>query len=139
MAINPYLNFNGNAKEVMTYYTKVFNLEPPEIMYFSELPPDPNFSVPQDMGHLVMHGSITIDGDKIMFSDTVEAFGSVVTFGDNITIMYNSRDMKGLERLFVLLAEGGKITMPFAETFWSKGYGMLVDQFGVGWQLNFDE
>ena len=26
--------------------------------------------------------------------------------------------------------------MPFAQTFWSPGYGMLVDRFGVPWEIN---
>ena len=26
--------------------------------------------------------------------------------------------------------------MPFSETFWSPGYGGLVDKFGVPWMVN---
>ena len=32
--------------------------------------------------------------------------------------------------------EGGKVVMDFAETFWSPGYGSLVDRFGVPWMVN---
>ena len=31
---------------------------------------------------------------------------------------------------------GRQVTMPFAATFWAKGFGMLVDRFGVSWMVN---
>jgi hypothetical protein len=34
------------------------------------------------------------------------------------------------------LAQGGHITMPFQKTFWTDGFGMLVDKFGVPWMVN---
>jgi PhnB protein len=29
--------------------------------------------------------------------------------------------------------------MPFGKTFWSKGFGMCVDQFGISWMVNVPE
>jgi PhnB protein len=29
--------------------------------------------------------------------------------------------------------------MPFAQTFWSSGFGMLVDRFGIPWMVNCDQ
>lgn len=26
--------------------------------------------------------------------------------------------------------------MPFAETFWSPGFGSLIDRFGIPWMIN---
>ncbi len=40
------------------------------------------------------------------------------------------------ERRFNALAEGGKVNMPFRKTFFSKGFGMCVDQFGIPWMIN---
>jgi len=40
------------------------------------------------------------------------------------------------ERVFSALAQNGKIQMPFQETFWAKGFGMLIDQFGTPWMVN---
>jgi len=33
------------------------------------------------------------------------------------------------------LADGGTVTMPFAETFWAARFGMLVDKFGTPWMV----
>jgi PhnB protein len=40
------------------------------------------------------------------------------------------------KRIFDDLAQGGKITMPFEKTFWSPGFGMVVDRFGTPWMVN---
>jgi len=40
------------------------------------------------------------------------------------------------ERIFAALSEGGNITMPIAETFWSQRFGSFVDQFGISWMVN---
>jgi len=39
-------------------------------------------------------------------------------------------------RTFAALAEGGRINMPFQTTFWSPGFGVLVDRFGTPWEIN---
>jgi PhnB protein len=38
--------------------------------------------------------------------------------------------------LFNALAKNGKVNMPFSETFWSPGFGMCVDRFGIPWMVN---
>jgi PhnB protein len=45
-------------------------------------------------------------------------------------------DAKQGEKLFKALAEKGKVQMPFEKTFWSSGFGMLVDRFGIPWMVN---
>ncbi len=47
--------------------------------------------------------------------------------------------MKEGEQLFKALSEGGTVTMPYAATFWSPGFGMLEDKFGVPWMVNVDQ
>jgi PhnB protein len=40
------------------------------------------------------------------------------------------------ERIFAGLADGGTVTMPLAQTFWSERFGMLVDRYGIPWMVN---
>jgi PhnB protein len=42
------------------------------------------------------------------------------------------------DRIFNALAEGGKVQMPLAETFWAKRFGMAIDKFGIPWMVNCD-
>ena len=39
------------------------------------------------------------------------------------------------EEVFAALGEGGRVKMPLAETFWAEQYGIVLDQFGVTWEI----
>ena len=43
------------------------------------------------------------------------------------------------ERIFHVLSENGTVQMPIQETFWARRFGMLVDQFGTPWMVNYEE
>jgi PhnB protein len=51
-------------------------------------------------------------------------------------VNYTVRDVAEAERVFAALADGGEVTMPIAETFWSPRFGMCVDRFGTPWMVN---
>jgi PhnB protein len=38
-------------------------------------------------------------------------------------------------KIFEALAAGGKVTMPQTKTFFSARFGMVVDKFGVTWNV----
>ena len=40
------------------------------------------------------------------------------------------------ERIFKELSASGKVEMPFQKTFWSPGFGMTTDRFGIPWMGN---
>ena len=40
-----------------------------------------------------------------------------------------------LKGLFDKLAYNGEVTMAFEKTFYSDGFGMLVDRFGTPWMV----
>jgi PhnB protein len=43
------------------------------------------------------------------------------------------------KKVFDALSAGGNVTMPFDKTFWSEGFGMLVDRFGAPWMVSGPE
>ena len=45
------------------------------------------------------------------------------------------RDFYGIEPPSFLVLTG-TLRLPFQKTFWSPGYGLLVDRFGVPWEIN---
>jgi PhnB protein len=51
-------------------------------------------------------------------------------------VMIQVEDPAEAERLFNALAEGGTVTMPLQQTFWATHYGVLVDRFGIPWEIN---
>lgn len=43
------------------------------------------------------------------------------------------------ERVYGAHSEGGKVTMPLAETFRAQKFGMFVDRFGTPWMVNCEK
>ena len=85
--------------------------------------------------------------DRIMNAQLELPGGSLLSAGDapahipyegikGVSIVLNYDTVDEAESIFNILAEGGKVTMPFSPTFWAVKFGMLVDKFGVPWIIN---
>ena len=136
MAVDVYLNFNGNCREAVEFYAEVFETEEPRIMAFGDAPPNPEFNLPDEAKHLVMHALLNIQGSNVMFSDVFP--GMPFTVGNNISLTLVSKDVEEIKTIFNKLKVGGTVSMELQETFWSKCYGMLTDKMGIQWQLSYD-
>lgn len=136
MAVDVYLVFNGNCREAVEFYAKVFKTEAPQIMTFGESPPNPEYQLPEEAKNRVMHARLTIDGSNVMFSDTFP--GQPFVEGNNITLALISKNIDDIKSWYEQLKDGGTIGMELQETFWSKLYGQVTDKFGIHWQLNYD-
>ncbi len=106
-------------------------------MAFGDTPPDAGFPLTEETKNLVMHALLNIQGSKVMFSDVPPGMSFVV--GNNISLVIVSKNMDEVKTLFNQLKEGGTVGMDLQKTFWSQCYGSLTDQFGIGWQISFDD
>lgn len=89
--------------------------------------------VPAEQANLIMHAALTFEGNLLMASDDPTGnFGPV----QGIHVNYTVPDVAEAERVFEALADGGEVTMPLSETFWSPKFGMCVDRFGTPWMVN---
>ena len=131
MNIIPHLNFDGQCKEAFEFYAELLDGEIKFSMTWGEMPGADQF--PPETHKLIMHTTLEVDGDFIMGADSRP--GSY-TEPKGITVSIGVKDKDKAERVFNALCEGGKVTMPFAETFWSSGFGMCVDRFGIPWMVN---
>lgn len=131
MRINPYLNFNGQCEEALTFYAKTLGGKINALMRYAGTPAEEHCS--KDMANQIIHGCITIDGMHIMASDCPPEMFSPMK---GMTVALHIDDVAEAERAFNALAEGGTVEMPFQPTFWAKGYGSLTDKFGTPWMVN---
>ncbi len=127
--INPYLTFNGNCEEAMSFYKNVFNAEL-EIMRFDGSP----VPVTDDYKSKVMHATLTFDDAILMASDGRP--DQPATMGDAYSISIGTMDIEKATKWFSDLGKGGQVIMPFEKTFWGAQFGMLVDTYGVQWMIN---
>jgi PhnB protein len=136
MAVNVYLTFNGNCREAAEYYAEVFGTEKPQIMTFGDAPPNPEYPLPEEAKHLVMHTRLSVSGSNLMFSDVFPDMPFVA--GNNFSLAVVSNDMDELKTYFNKLKQGGTVRMELQETFWSKCYGSVTDKFGIEWQISHE-
>jgi PhnB protein len=133
--INPYLNYTGNCEEAFNFYRSVFG---GEFTYFSRMGDIPEMEVNDQDKNKVMHVSLPIGENILMGSDVPSSMDSSTAIGNNISISVNLDNSDEARRIFEALAEGGVITMPLGETFWSPLFGMCIDKFGIPWMVGVD-
>lgn len=137
MAVNLFVNFNGNCREAVDFYAQVFGTETPKYMTYGEAPPDPKApALPEAAKNLIMYTQLDIGGSILMFMDVFPGMQLVV--GNNIVLSVGSKDMEEIKTLFNKMKVGGTVTMELQETFWSKSFGSVVDKFGVSWMFSQD-
>jgi PhnB protein len=141
MRIHPYLNFDGNAKEAMEFYAKVFGVELGQVNYFKDMPPQEGVpGVPEEEANRVMHVGIEIAPKTwIMASDTSPARGHRLTYGNNNYIMIEPDNLDEAKRLFEELSEGGEVEMELQKMFWGDYFASFKDKFGVLWMINLED
>lgn len=133
-AIVPYLNFNGNAAEALSFYEKAFDGKVLFQQSFGDSPMADQ--TPESLKNKVMHASFQAGELKFMVSDSMP--GQEVQPGSNLSLSLNFLSVADIDKTFSLLSEGGQVTMPLQDTFWGARFGMLTDRFGINWMFNHD-
>ena len=129
--LNPYLFYAGNCETAFKYYEKVLGGKIEFMMRADEGPadmkPEPGFE------KKIMHARMSIGSNVLMASDAPpDHFHKPQGFAVSITV----KDPAEAERKFNALCEGGSVNMAFSKTFFSRGFGMCLDQFGIPWMVN---
>ena len=133
MQVNPYVFFNGNCEDALNFYHDALGAQTHMLMRYSDSPEPGNN--PPGSDKLIMHARVQIGDSVVMFSDAV--MGEPVKH-DGFSLSIGSKDVAQAQRMFDALAAGGEVQMPFAKTFWSPGFGMLKDKFGIAWMVNVE-
>jgi PhnB protein len=139
--INPYLMFNGNCLEAFNFYKSVFGGEFITIQKFKDLPPSEDFKIDTKLGDRIMHISLPINKEKdnvLMGCDSNPEYGEVPVVS-NVTLSFSADSKSIADKVFSSLSEGGKVSMPLADTFWGSYFGMCEDKFGTSWMVSFDK
>ncbi len=130
MKLHPYISFDGNAEEVLNFYTKIFNGNIEMMMRFGEAP----FPTDEKDANKVMHARISFDDNVIIISDRMRK--TDLPDSINVQLFLHLNDEQRLEYIFSELAQGGTVIMPLAIQFWGNKYGIVKDKFGIDWMLD---
>jgi PhnB protein len=128
--LNPYISFDGNAKEAMDFYKNAFGGQL-TMNTFKEggMPGDPADE------NKIMHAMLVADnGITLMASDTPK--GWAYNPGTNVSISLSGENEAELKGYWEKLAVDAKIDQPLVPAPWGDQFGMLTDKFGIRWMVN---
>lgn len=129
--ITPYLNFDGNCREAMTFYQQCLGGEL-NITTFGES----GFDSPGETRDRLMHARLTGGSTLLMASDTMP--GMQYQQGNNVWLSLACESAEEVDKLYPVLSDGGKGTMAPNDPFWGGRFAMLTDRFGVHWMLSHE-
>jgi PhnB protein len=129
--ITPYLFFNGNCKEAMSFYQMVLGGEL-QVSAFGDVP---GMDVPPGAAGKVMHAMLKSPEVSLMASD---ACFEPADPGDNVQLCLNCTSLEQIESRFKALSAGGKVDRGLEDTFWGARFGSATDRFGICWLFNFE-
>ena len=130
--LNPYISFEGTARDAMETYRDVFGGELNLNTFgdFGQAPPG--------FEDKIMHGQLETDkGYTLMGADTIA--GMERDSGSAITISLSGDDGDELRGYWEKLAEGGTVSLPLEKQMWGDEFGQCTDKFGVNWMVNIGQ
>jgi PhnB protein len=132
--LNPYLNFNNNCREAMTFYKDCLGGEL-TLQTVEELP-EMAAQMPPEMKKSIMHSVLT-SGDIVIMASDLNREKPVD--GNTVHLCIQCKTENELNTFFSKLSRGGKITEPISDMPWGAKYGSLIDKFGKYWLFNFSK
>lgn len=131
MRTNAYLNFDGQCEAAFKFYEKVLGSKIEGMMPHEGTPAAEH--VPVECRGKILHARMTVGDTVLMASDAPPGRYEKPA---GISVALQVDDPAEGERIFSALAENGSVTMPYGATFWSTGFGMCTDQYGIPWMVN---
>ena len=130
MALTAHLSYPGHCREAFDFYAQLFGGEAMMLAY-GDTPMAKD--VPAEWSEKIVHATLLFDGCELAGSD-VQSDHYRRPQGFSVLV-----DVEGVEkarRIFTALSEGGSVTVPMQETFWSPAFAVLTDRFGIPWEIN---
>ena len=128
--LSPYLNFDGDAREAVEFYGRVFGTTPDISTYDSVGPVDD-----PALAAKVLHAQLTIEGVGTLMASDVPP-GTTLTDRASVALSGETGDRERLRAWFAALSEGAQELTAMETAPWGDEFGMLRDRFGVGWLVN---
>ncbi|MFA3873218.1 VOC family protein [Streptomyces sp. MMCC 100] len=130
--LNPYLSFDGDARQAMEFYEQVFGGTLSLNTFGESGMPDSAYT------DKIMHGMLeTPGGFTLMGADTPP--GMAYTPGNNFSVSLSGDDATELRGYWEKLSAGGSVAVPLEKQMWGDVFGMCTDRFGVPWMVDISE
>ncbi|MGV3489454.1 MAG: VOC family protein [Tuberibacillus sp.] len=120
-----------NCKEALEFYQSVFGGEIKNTQLAD--------GMEMFKGHegKYIHSELHINEACVIY--LVDVFGKDTVKGNNVQICLQLESEEEINRIYEALVDGGKVRMELQTTMWGAYYGIVVDRFGVIWELNYQK
>ncbi len=134
MRISPHLCFDGQCREAIQLYQSILGGTIETMLTYGESPmassTDPRWH------DRIVHATLLLDAIELTGVDVMpDLYHRPNGFFVTLTVDGAAR----AQEIFESLSRGGVIQVPFAKTFWSPGFAVFVDRFGIPWEINGNE
>jgi PhnB protein len=126
-----HLTFAGQCEAAFRFYERCLRGTIVTLLKYGDSPMAAQ--VPAEWRGKIVHATLTFGESQLAGADLLPRdYDSPRGF----FVLLDMKDPAEAERVFDTLSEGGTIRMPLQETFWAIRFGVLVDQFGIPWEIN---
>ncbi len=134
MQLSPHLTFRGQCQTAFEFYERSLGGKIVTMLIYGNSPMAEQVS-PEWRGKIV-HASLTVGDTDLMGADVLP---NDYEQPQGFYVVLSVDDRADAERKFHALAENGAVRLPIQKTFWSPAFGVLVDQFGIPWEISCEQ
>ena len=131
MRFDTYLFFSGNCEKAFKFYEQALGGKIENVITHGGSPVETN--VPPEWRDKILHIRLVAGDGVLMGSDSPPGHYEEPR---GFSVAVGLKDQAKGEKIFRSLSEGGKVTLPFEQTFWASRFGMLIDKFGIPWMIS---
>ena len=134
MQLSPYLSFKGECEAAFKLYAECLGGSLQFKMTWGESPMADHGG--PEWGDKILHASLVI-GDSVLLGADPTPNEYEAPKGISVTLA--PKTAAEAERIFARLSEGGKVQASLQKTFWSPGFAMFTDRFGIPWMISTEQ
>lgn len=131
MQITPHLCFDGQCRTAFEAYQHILGGKIETMLTYGE---SPMATQVQTQWHQrIVHAILKFGNTELTGVDLLPgAYHKPQGFF--VTLSIEGADRANL--IFASFADGGEVRVPFQPTFWSPGFGVVIDRFAIPWEIN---
>ena len=131
MKLSPHLTFDGQCEAAFKFYERCLGGKIVTMLSYGDSPMASQ--VPAEWSTKILHATLSVGDNILVGADT---FPGRYEQPKGFHVLLGIADPAEAQHVYQALAENGTTQMPLQETFWAVRFGVLVDQFGISWEIN---
>lgn len=131
MKLSTHLTYGGQCEAAFRFYERCLGATIVRMLRYGDSPT--SAQVPPEWQEKIAHATLAVGGNVLAGADLLARDYAPPR---GVFVLLDVDDSAEAERVFYSLSDNGTVQMPMQETFWASRFGVLVDQFGISWEIN---